>query len=221
MATGMPSARAVPSAARRVGLAGLAAALLLLAGCRSEMYEQPRYEPLEPSSFFEDGTLVAAAGRRHGRPRGRPRRAAEGAAEDVFYSGWDRGPARRDRPVPGGSRGARARPGALPDLLRPLPRRVGRRPRHDRPPRLQPAAAVLQRRAAPAADRPLLRRDDPRLRDHVLVRDAGPAPRPLGDRRVHPGAPAQPARRRPPSCPRRTAGSSRPRIRARARRTQP
>ena len=35
-------------------VAGLAA-LLLLAGCRSEMYEQPRYEPLEPSSFFEDG----------------------------------------------------------------------------------------------------------------------------------------------------------------------
>jgi mono/diheme cytochrome c family protein len=25
-------------------------------GCRSDMYNQPRYDPLEPSTFFEDGT---------------------------------------------------------------------------------------------------------------------------------------------------------------------
>ena len=46
--------------AAAVGLAGL-----LLTGCRSEMYEQPRYEPFEPSTFFEDGSsarpLVAGA----------------------------------------------------------------------------------------------------------------------------------------------------------------
>jgi mono/diheme cytochrome c family protein len=30
--------------------------LLFLAGCRSDMYDQPRYEPLEPSSFFADHT---------------------------------------------------------------------------------------------------------------------------------------------------------------------
>jgi mono/diheme cytochrome c family protein len=30
--------------------------LIALSGCRSEMYDQPRYEPLEPSTFFEDGT---------------------------------------------------------------------------------------------------------------------------------------------------------------------
>lgn len=27
-----------------------------LAGCRSEMYDQPRYEPMEASGFFKDGT---------------------------------------------------------------------------------------------------------------------------------------------------------------------
>jgi len=30
-------------------------ALPLLAGCRQDMHDEPRYEPLEASSFFEDG----------------------------------------------------------------------------------------------------------------------------------------------------------------------
>jgi len=30
-------------------------AIVLTTGCRSEMIDQPRYEPMEPSSFFEDG----------------------------------------------------------------------------------------------------------------------------------------------------------------------
>ncbi|MBW3600030.1 MAG: cytochrome c [Planctomycetes bacterium] len=33
----------------------LLAALLLLAGCKQDMADQPRYEPLEPSAFFDDG----------------------------------------------------------------------------------------------------------------------------------------------------------------------
>lgn len=36
-------------------LAGLAALLALAPGCRQDMHDQPRYEPLEPSTFFEDG----------------------------------------------------------------------------------------------------------------------------------------------------------------------
>ena len=39
----------------RLALAG-GCALLGRAGCRSEMYDQPRYKPQAPSSFFEDGT---------------------------------------------------------------------------------------------------------------------------------------------------------------------
>ncbi|CAN5858930.1 cytochrome c [soil metagenome] len=33
----------------------LALTAALVVGCRSEMYDQPRYEPLEPSAFFTDG----------------------------------------------------------------------------------------------------------------------------------------------------------------------
>jgi mono/diheme cytochrome c family protein len=69
----------------------MAAALCLLAGCRSEMYEQPRYEPLEGSSFFEDGKssrpLVVGTVPRED-ARGAP---PKGASEDMFYSGWDKG----------------------------------------------------------------------------------------------------------------------------------
>jgi hypothetical protein len=61
-------------------------ALLVLSGCRSEMYEQPRYEPLEPSTFFDNGAsarpLVAGTVPRED-PRGAP---PAGAPEDVFYS---------------------------------------------------------------------------------------------------------------------------------------
>lgn len=36
-------------------LAWLALGLMLLSGCRQDMHDQPRYEPLEPSTFFADG----------------------------------------------------------------------------------------------------------------------------------------------------------------------
>lgn len=79
---------------------GLAAALLLLAGCRSEMYEQPRYEPLEPSSFFEDGSssrpMVAGTVPRED-ARGAP---PAGADEDVFYTGWRKGKPAEEVPFP-------------------------------------------------------------------------------------------------------------------------
>jgi mono/diheme cytochrome c family protein len=85
---------------RRGPSAALAAALLLLAGCRSEMYEQPRYEPLEPSSFFEDGKssrpLVAGTVPRHD-PRGA---VPKGADEDVFYTGWEKGKLAETVPFP-------------------------------------------------------------------------------------------------------------------------
>ena len=33
----------------------MAGLLIFLVGCRQEMYDQPRYEPLQKSTFFEDG----------------------------------------------------------------------------------------------------------------------------------------------------------------------
>ena len=63
-------------------------------------------------------------------------------------------------------------PAALRHLLRALPRPDGQRQRHGRPARL-PAAAVLPHRpAARRAGRPLLRRDDERLRRDARLRRA-------------------------------------------------
>ena len=40
---------------RRVLGCGLLAGLVLTSGCRQDMHDQPRYEPLEASAFFADG----------------------------------------------------------------------------------------------------------------------------------------------------------------------
>ena len=64
------------------------------------MYEQPRYEPLEPSTFFEDGSssrpLVAGTV-----PRDDPRGAARRGRGGGFLHGLVPGQACRDGPVPG------------------------------------------------------------------------------------------------------------------------
>ena len=36
-------------------MTGISASLLLLAGCRQDMHDQPKYKPLSASSFFADG----------------------------------------------------------------------------------------------------------------------------------------------------------------------
>jgi mono/diheme cytochrome c family protein len=41
---------------RRVLAVGVVFLFLVLPGCRSEMYDQPRFEPYEASDFFDDGT---------------------------------------------------------------------------------------------------------------------------------------------------------------------
>ena len=38
-----------------IAIYGCIASLLLIAGCRQDMHDQPRYEPLEFSDFFDDG----------------------------------------------------------------------------------------------------------------------------------------------------------------------
>jgi mono/diheme cytochrome c family protein len=38
-----------------IAICGCLASLLLIAGCRQDMHDQPRYEPLELSDFFDDG----------------------------------------------------------------------------------------------------------------------------------------------------------------------
>jgi hypothetical protein len=53
----MTTDRATEPRARQWPVQLLPVALVVfLAGCRSEMYDQPRYEPYEASDFFDDGT---------------------------------------------------------------------------------------------------------------------------------------------------------------------
>lgn len=40
---------------RRLGLGLVGFCLVLLTGCHQDMYNQPKYQPLDPSSFFSDG----------------------------------------------------------------------------------------------------------------------------------------------------------------------
>jgi hypothetical protein len=66
--------------ARRLAAGFTLVVTALLPGCRSEMYDQPRYEPYEASEFFEDGTsarpLVAGT-----MPRRDPREQRTGSSE--------------------------------------------------------------------------------------------------------------------------------------------
>jgi mono/diheme cytochrome c family protein len=85
---------------RRGSATALTAVLLFLAGCRNEMHEQARYEPLEPSAFFEDGNssrpLVAGTVPRQD-VRGEP---PKGVDEDLFFTGWNNGRLAEEVPFP-------------------------------------------------------------------------------------------------------------------------
>jgi mono/diheme cytochrome c family protein len=75
-----------------VGRNLVAAALLLaLAGCHSDMYDQPRYEPLKKSDFFDDGRasrpVVAGAVAR-----------GELREDEAFYTGKQNGQLVEDVP---------------------------------------------------------------------------------------------------------------------------
>src|SRR5438128_2999887 len=121
-------------------------------------------------------------------------------------------PARRggpeERPAAGSTlaRSPCARARALRHLLLalPRPRRHGRR--HGRPARLHGTTVLPRRPPAAGARRTPGRRHDARVGDHAALRRAGAARRPLGDRRLHPRAPAEPAR----TARRRAAGGAGP-----------
>lgn len=51
----MSTEPAADRSAWRIGLGCLVVWALILAGCRQDMHDQPRFKPLRPSTFFEDG----------------------------------------------------------------------------------------------------------------------------------------------------------------------
>ncbi len=112
--------------------------LAATAACRQDMHDQPKYRPLEASSFFADGSRLAPAAGRHRRAR-----PAAGRHAALHRQGRRR-PGDRV-PVPGGRGGDGARAGGVRHLLRALPRLHRRRRRHGRAARLHQAAAALPR----------------------------------------------------------------------------
>ena len=82
---------------RRAGWLLAASGLIFWAGCRKDMYDQPRYEPYEPSTFFGDGTSsrppspgpspAASSGPTSSITTGK---AADGKDTDVFPMAVDR-----------------------------------------------------------------------------------------------------------------------------------
>ncbi len=84
----------------RAGCWAAALALVGLSGCREAMYQQPRYDPLEASTFFDDGLSsrpMLPGVVPHEDPRGAP---PSGADEDVFYTGWKSGRLAEEVPFP-------------------------------------------------------------------------------------------------------------------------
>jgi mono/diheme cytochrome c family protein len=59
------------------GALAIVVVLAALAGCRQDMHDQPKYQPLEPSAFFDDG--------RASRPRVRGTVARGRLDDDVLY----------------------------------------------------------------------------------------------------------------------------------------
>ncbi len=124
---------------------GLVAAAVLSSGCRQDMHDAPRYDPLEASTVFPKGSSAQPLVRaRCARGQFSRRRAAA-----------HRQGRRRSRPTtfPFADHARRSRPrrGALQHLLLALPRPHRRRQRHGRAARLPAGGVVSHRSAAPGA----------------------------------------------------------------------
>ncbi len=135
----------------------------LLAGCRQDMHDAPRYDPLEderrcfPSGSSAQPLVDGTVARGHLND------------DELLYTGKVERPAGRRVSVPDHARGSRPRRGALQHLLLALPRPDRRRQRHGRAARLP--AGRRRTTSTGCAQAPVglfLRRDDERLR-----RDAG------------------------------------------------
>ena len=109
---------------RHVNAALVLAVLVMLTGCRRDMFNQPRGKPLGESDFFPDGAAS--------RPIP-PHTVARGFLEedDAFYKGMIGTNLVTDIPISRHARNARTRAGTVRNLLRGLPRANWRRQRND------------------------------------------------------------------------------------------
>ena len=166
------------------------------------MANQPRYDPLEASDFFADGMSA--------RPRIEGTVARGELSTDPFFdTGKVNGAVADGFPFPVTIEVINRGHERLRHLLLRMPQPHRRRQRHDPGARLSPSAIVPHRHGSHRDHRTPLRRHDQWIRRDAAVRKDDSAARPLGDRRLHPRAAAQPARRPWPTCRPTTALSSR------------
>ena len=158
--TGVP-----PRLAHRAAAAAGLAALLLVAGCRQDMQNEPKMVPQRGSDFFAD--------HRGARPQVLDTVARGQLHEDsYFYTGLVQGPngyrqELNEMPFPGNDGSAEARPGAVQHLLHALPLARGQRLGRDCAARIQTGRQFSRPGAVVAAPLALLLRDDARLRRHA------------------------------------------------------
>ncbi len=164
--------------------------LLLIAGCRQDMQDQPKMVPQRGTDFFAD--------HRGARPQVLNTVARGQLHEDsYFYTGVVQG-AKRLPPgteliaLPGDDGSAQARAGALQHLLHAVPLAGGQRAGRDCAARLQAGGKSARPGAHVAAALALLLRDDARLRRHARLLGATDAGGPLGGGGLHSRPAAQP-----------------------------
>jgi mono/diheme cytochrome c family protein len=75
-------------------------ALLFSSGCRNDMYQQAKFKPFDPSTFFENGSSarpLVAGTIPHEDPRGNP---PAGIPESVYTTGWNGNKLAEEVPFP-------------------------------------------------------------------------------------------------------------------------
>ena len=161
------------------------AAMLVLAGCRQDMQDQPKFFPQRGTDFYADGRSV--------RPQVENTVARNQLHEDsYFYTGLVDGKEGDGMPFPVTMAGARARAGAIQRVLHAVPLARGQWRRDDRPARIYEGGEFPYGAAGDGSAGTLLPRDHEWLwRDAGLcgADDAGGS---LGDCGLHQGAAVEP-----------------------------
>ena len=174
-------------------------AITLLAGCRQDMHDQPRFKPLAKSDFYAD--------------LGSAREPVEGTVargqlhEDTyFYTGKIGNNPGDYMPFPVTTEVLARGQERYNIYCAPCHSRTGRWQRHDCPTRFPSAAFLPHRAFAQSAAGIFLRRDDQRLRRHARLRVPNSGARPLVHRGLYPRVAIEPGCN-DGRCTRRAAGA--------------
>ncbi len=165
-------------------IATLATLVLLMASCRQDMQDQPRYKPLGASRFFADG--------RDARPIPAGTIARDELNDtDSFYTGRGERHVSRYHSASGQRRVARSRPRPVRYFLQPMPRTHRGWQRNGCSAGSENSCRFSYRSTTLRAAGLSLSSHQKRLRSNGRLRRSGPGKRSLGHRRLHKSLAAQ------------------------------